>query len=356
MPSRNIRDLSFATFNLYNLHLPGAPIYTDRDGWSVAEFERKVAWSADLLHILAADVIGFQECWSREALARVFEQAGLADEYDLVARDCDPPAIQVALAVRRGLLRNEPRWIEAFPETCRFVDMKEARDAEETISLTIEKFSRPLLRVQIQPRGRSPKPPPVTIYVVHLKSKAPARLRSDNDSPVLAHHGEIARSVAAHVRRIAEAGALRSILDAEMTGNNDPLVVLGDLNDGTLSISTELVTGSPGYRIFAKIRKGERSDRGLYTVEKLQQLASFRHVYYTHIYEQQMESLDHILVSDCFYDNARNRLWSFAGMTVFNDHLAFETRVERVPFGVSDHGVVKATFDWNPAEDSGEES
>lgn len=156
-------------------------------------------------------------------------------------------------------------------------------------------------------------------------------------------------AVASHVRRMVEAGALRIIFDQQMRGNNDPVVVLGDLNDGTPAVSTELLTANPGYRVFAKSRAGVRSERGLYSVELLQQLRSFRDVYYTHIFRNKMESLDHILVSDAFYDNSENRKWSFREMRVMNDHLDLATKERLAAIGASDHGIVRAIFDWNPA-------
>lgn len=347
----NKRDVSFATFNLYNLNLPGQPIYADKDGWSQDEYDRKVRWTADKLRLLSADVIGFQECWDRAALEACFAAAGLDQDYDLVARNEDPRRIQVALAVRKGLLRGEPEWIEEFPADTRFENLKEARDASESVSVSIRKFSRPPLAVRIQPQGTGPKPPEITVFVAHLKSKGPTELRRESPlAPVLASHATIAKSVVSHVRRIVEAGAMRAILNGRMKGNDDPFVVLGDLNDGTLSISTELLSGNPGYRFFEKNRAGSKSDAGLYTVEKLQQLRSFRHVYYTHIFQQQMESLDHIMVSDAFYDHAVNRKWSFREMIVLNDHLVFDDKDSRTAIGANDHGIIRASFDWNPME------
>lgn len=343
------RDISFATFNLYNLNLPGQPIYSNTSGLSEGEFAVKAGWTADRLKLLDADVVGFQECWDAEALRRCFERAGLLDHYDIVARTLDPPRIQVALAARKGLLAGTPQWIESFPEAARFEGLREARDAREQVSVTISKFSRPPLRVTIQPSGKNPKPPAITVYVAHLKSKGPSALSFKAPKPpVLAAHPSIAQSVVSHVRRIVEAGALRAMLDTEMKGNSAPFVVIGDLNDGTLATSTELLTGQPGYRFFEKSKAGSKSDAGLYTVEKLQQLRSFRHVYYTHIFQQNLESLDHILVSDAFYDHSIARKWSFREMVVFNDHLAVEDPRERTELGSGDHGLVRAQFDWNP--------
>ena len=60
-----------------------------------------------------------------------------------------------------------------------------------------------------------------------------------------------------------------------------------------------------------------------------------------------MESLDHIMVSDSFYDHSSIRKWSFREMQVFNDHLT-ATEAERNRLGYNDHGIIVAQFDWNP--------
>ncbi|WP_282096584.1 hypothetical protein [Epibacterium ulvae] len=54
------RDLSFASFNLLNLHLPGKPIYGDTEGWDKDIFAKKVDFTARALTRLGADVIGVQ--------------------------------------------------------------------------------------------------------------------------------------------------------------------------------------------------------------------------------------------------------------------------------------------------------
>lgn len=343
------KDISIANFNLLNLNLPGRPIY-DRDGWTQAEYDAKLGFSERILDDIDADIVGFQECWNAEALAEILDRPALRGRYDLVARTTDPPGIQVALAVRKGMLRSEPDWIEDLPPDARFVDLKEARDARESVSVTIGRFSRPLLRVLVnKARGT----PDILVYVAHLKSKGPTTLRRDADNPVLRNHSFIARSVVSHVRRMVEAGAFRAILNSEMDGNDRPVVVLGDLNDGTTAVSTELLTGNPGYRFFAKSTAGRKSDLGLYTVEKLQQLRSFRHVYYTYVFRNQMESLDHILVSDSFYDHSAIRKWSFREMRVLNDHLT-ATDGERSRLGYNDHGIIVARFDWNPMVEEAE--
>lgn len=343
------KDISIANFNLLNLNLPGQPIYDD-PGWTQAQYDAKIAFSERILDDIDADIIGFQECWNADALAEIFDRPALRGRYDLVARTTDPPGIQVAIAVRKGMLQGPPEWIADLPVDSRFTDLREARDAKESVSVTIRKFSRPLLSVLV---NKADGAPDITVFVAHLKSKGPTALRDDDDNPVLRRHKFIAQTVVSHVRRMVEAGAFRAILNDTMRRNDKPVVVLGDLNDATTSVSTELLTGNPGYRFFAKSTAGSKSDTGLYTVEKLQQLRSFRHVYYTYIFQNQMESLDHILVSDSFYDHSSIRSWSFREMRVLNDHLT-ATESERKRLGYNDHGIIVARFDWNPMVEEAE--
>ena len=364
MPRDNMRDVCFATMNLLNLQVPGGFTYNE-DKPAIEDtpegralYDAKIAWSARTVERLDADVICFQELWAKQALEDVFAQVEGAGAYDLVARDA--PGIgkpQVAMAVRRD--RNgepmllEGDWIADFPGTFAMNNIREKFGAEEEISISINQFSRPVLRVRVQPEGRSPKPPAVTIYGCHLKSKGGTSLREvRRGETVLDHHYGLASSAVSHTRRVLEAGALRAILDEEMASLEDsdlsPTVVMGDLNDGTTSITTELLTAQPGYRLIAKSTAGATADKGLYTGETLQQYRSQRHVYYTYIFRNKLESLDHILTSEEFYDHSKKRHWSFRELEVINDHLNTTEKANSANAGTGDHGVVRAYFDWNP--------
>ncbi len=361
MPRTNMRDLSFATFNLLNLQIPGKTTYSgqppypdDDDGRRV--YQEKVKWTATQIRRLDAEVIAFQELWAKKALIDVFEEAGLKDDYDIIARDAPGTGRpQVALAVRKdrhghSQVQDGWEWIDTFPDHFTFDRLCESNGAEEEITVTINQFSRPILYAVIQPEGRSPKPPKISVYVAHLKSKGPARLSMADPRPeALEHYTAITKSAVAHIRRVMEAAAMRAMLDAVMKSEDDdaisPVVVLGDLNDDTLSVTNELLSGQPTYRLVEKSTAGRTSDKGLYSAERLQQYRSARHIYYTHIYKHKRESLDHILVSEEFYDHSRKRLWSFRELEVYNDHLNREAFEEE---GASDHGQVRAYFDWNP--------
>ncbi len=361
MPQSNMRDLSFATFNLLNLQVPGGltysnqPFFSDDDEGRSA-YDEKVKWTAKQICRLDAEVIAFQELWAKQALIDVFEEAQLRDAYDIVARDAPGRGRpQVALAVKKdrngkSQILDGWEWIENFPDNFKFDKLRESDGAKEEITITINNFSRPILHAMIQPEGLSPKPPKVSIYVAHLKSKGPARLSFANPKPdALKHYAKITKSAVSHIRRVMEAAAMRAMLDAVMKSEDEdaisPVVVLGDLNDDTQSVTNELLSDQPAYRMVEKSRAGRSSDKGLYSAERLQQYRSSRHVYYTHVYKHKRESLDHVLVSEEFYDHSHKRCWSFRELEVYNDHLNRKAFKEK---GVSDHGQVRACFDWNP--------
>ena len=144
------------------------------------------------------------------------------------------------------------------------------------------------------------------------------------------------------IRRIAEATALRILLDRAMEGNDKPTVVLGDLNDGQFTDTLAVLSGQPSFRVVAASTAGARSDTGLYTGVQLLQLRSLGDVYYTHEYRNVREVIDHVLVSEQFYDWSERRLWAFKEMRFLNDHVADGDRRR------SDHGQVVARFDWEP--------
>jgi predicted extracellular nuclease len=313
-------QLSIASLNLYNINLPGLKIYRDTDGWSVDEYNKKVAWTSSMIALLAADVCGFQELWHAQALKDVFDKAGMPADYDLlVPQGHAGQHIVCGAAVRKDLLVGDPVWIDKFPDN--FI-LRSAGDDPQTsdISVQVNTFSRPVLSFKIKPRsdGKS-----IHVYVAHLKSKTPTAIYREgwykDNNEYYSRHSEAIGSSLSTIRRTAEATALRMILTDEIKGNDNPVVVIGDLNDGQHSNTINILTGQPNYLLSGLSQGG--SDVDLYTAGTLQEYRSLRDVYYTHIYKNTRESLDHILVSQEFYDNSRKRIWAFKGMEVFNDHL-----------------------------------
>jgi len=234
--------------------------------------------------------------------------------------------------------------VDPFPPELR---LESSGDDAQTpdVRVTIPHFSRPVLHFQLALRDQ---PPLTEVFVAHLKSKLPERVDDepwfDADEAAFKPHANALGSALATIRRTAEATALRILLTKAMKGTVTPVIVLGDLNDGQHSNTVNILTEQPRYLV-GDSRGG--TDIGLYTAQTLQEYRDTRDVYYTHVHEDLRESLDHVLVSEQFYDNSRRRLWLFDGLAINNDHLDDADHRRR---GTSDHGVVRVDFVWRPVQ------
>lgn len=291
---------SVATFNLYNLQLPGEPMNPGQRPWTAEEFDRKLTWTGGQLRALDADIVGLQELWHRDALLQVLERGGLSDVYDVLADPADGGRIVCGALVRRGLLRGEPDWIDVFPDAMRLETNDHSDLQAPAISVNIAGFSRPVLRFQVALRDA---PPLTEVFVTHLKSKLPTRIDEeswfDADPDLYKPHATALGAALSTIRRTAEATALRVLLSGAMKGTTTPVIVLGDVNDGQHSNTLNILTEQPRYLV------GESTggaDIGLYTAQTLQEYRDTRDVYYTHVHEDLRESLDHVLVSEQLYD------------------------------------------------------
>lgn len=338
-------DISFGTFNLYNLTEPGRAIYDDKEGWTQAQYDAKIAWSGATVARLAPDVLGVQELWHAASLAAVFEASGLAADYDLLTpSDAAGTGIVCAAAVRRGLLVGSPDWITDFPPKFRLESTGDDPQTPE-IAVRLAGFSRPVLHFQVKPRGKSPA---IHVYVCHFKSKAPTAVYRERwykaDKPTYSANQTSLGSALSTIRRTAEAAALRWIITERARNTDDPVVVLGDLNDGQHSNTLAIVTAQPNY--LKPFSRPAGADAALYSAQALQQLQSLSDVYYTHVHQQARESLDHVLVSEQFYNGSKKRIWAFDELVIENDHL---NRDDHKDSGTSDHGVVRVQFRYSPA-------
>jgi endonuclease/exonuclease/phosphatase family metal-dependent hydrolase len=338
------KELSFATCNLFNINEPGLAMYRNAEGWTREEYDRKVDFLARALLFVEADVWGFQELWHRKSLVNVFKKAKLQTEYEILCPDeHQGEKIICAAAVRKDLLVGEPEWIEVFPE--KFVLVGSGDDPQTPeIAVRLRSFSRPVLHFAIKPRADSGV---IQVYVAHLKSKLPAPVDKEGwfrgDREYYKHHRAGLGGALSTIRRTAEAAALRMMMTDLIKGNDDPVVVLGDLNDDKGTNTLNILTEQPNYLM--GLSTGG-SDVGLYSAGTLQLYRSERDVYYTHIHQNNRESLDHILVSQEFYDNSKKRIWAFDGAQIMNDHL---NRDDPKETGATDHGIVKARFIYKPA-------
>jgi predicted extracellular nuclease len=347
------KEFSVATFNLFNLQEPNKPMNRGQKKWTAAEFNLKVQWTVWQLVTLDPDIVGLQELWSKKALDVVLNYNYgtaaapklLKDTYEPLSTPATGKKIVCGALVRKELLAGEPEWVDKFPEATRLELHEDPNDPQAPqIKVAIKAFSRPVLRFQVKLRDDQP---PTEVFVTHLKSKLPTDVSEEawfaSDAGTFKPHQTALGAGISTIRRTAEAVALRVMLTEVMKGTTTPVIVLGDINDGQHSNTANILTEQPRFLV------GEAtggSDVGLYTAQTLQEYRDTRDVYYTHVHQDLRESLDHVLVSEQFYDNSRKRVWLFDGLVINNDHLNFENHRET---GTGDHGVVKVSFKFNPA-------
>jgi predicted extracellular nuclease len=328
-------NVKIGTFNVLNLARVGEPYYDDTPPYTATEFDKKADWIAEQLRRMDADVVGFQEVFHADALREVCTRSGRFGPDDTVvapgADGLSGPRVGFASTLP---LAGEAEPIERFPDG---VDVP-----AEGIALPGGTFSRPVLRARVvldEATGTT-----CTVFVVHLKSKRPTVAPGAVDHDPREEALGKARSL---VRRAAEAVALRLLLLSEIVDNDQPAIVLGDLNDGTRAVTTDVVMGDAPSRFWPPPQQPELRqaywDRLLYSAHELVSRRTGRDVSYTHIFSGHYDNLDHILVSQEFYERNPARIGDAVDLRYFNDHLVdsqlSDDRRDRI---VSDHAQLVA--------------
>jgi len=330
----NIKTIKVGTFNLMNLMLPNQTVFGSI-GYTPEEFNRKQSWVNFMLNQMNADVIGFQECFHKQALLSIINGNRNYRDAEVVIADETGDQPRVALLSRYPI--EDVEVFDRFPPES--IIHVQPRGVYQKIFLPFDTFSRPVLKVdvRIKPFGV------VTFYVVHLKSKRPIFYDGENENnPV-----DLAKAnVRSLMLRAAESCAVRSLLMRSMRNQNRPVVVFGDVNDTGNSVTTRIISGEvPQHKLSDSVKQSVW-DVLLYHVKDIQARRSYQDFYYTHIHNGMYESLDHIMVSqELVTENPRN-VGRVGMVKVFNDHLVDRTFTDQKSDKCkSDHGVVTCTLE-----------
>jgi predicted extracellular nuclease len=323
------QELRFATFNVCNLALPGVKFYDDVLPYTVEEYEAKTTWLAAQIDRLDADVIGFQEIFSLQALKDVLAKTRNYRQAIQVGNDSAAPPAKLtpglALVSRLPLAGSTVSHAE-FPRQLS-VPLPDGGSVSN-------RFMRPVLHAQVAVSSELA----IHVFVVHLKSKRPdfheGELEVDSSQFGLA-------TLRSLIRRGAEALGLRYLLTDVAKGDRIPMVVLGDFNDVSDSVSSQLVMGngrSPvqvfDERLFDSYRIQTRRD-------------PLRNLGYSSRHDNRYETIDHILVTEDFNPASRYAIGEVLEVLYLNDHLTL------LPPQASDHGQVMARIRLYGANEPG---
>ncbi len=395
-------SITLGSFNLRNL----VPASTDalahffynsrgKNAYWPEQYAQKRDWIADQLANMGAPIVGFQELFAPEPLEDAIEHSPFRGAKLLMAGEAQwrdtryrgaPARIyalpRVGLMVGGGCEVLSWQTLEHFPE-----EMDFGRSIEEDsgrvwrLGLSdgdapLRQFNRPVLRARLRlpakfrsvqgvPKGETAE---ITVLVAHLKSKR--SIASDAVETLEEHLLESAIGQARSLTlRALEAAALRGYVLRELRDHPDvPVILMGDLNDGPRSVTTQTSGGLDRAFLPAKFGKNGNFRRAqnaavdyqLHSAFDLQTRRSHRDVYYTHVYDGYYDLLDHIMVSRHFVPSwARDGqgsapLGKVGTLRVYNDHLLNaelddlrSSDVGRYLHTRSDHGQVAVRLDWS---------
>lgn len=309
------QEIRFATFNVYNLALPGMLCYANLAPCTTAEFEAKTDWIAYQIDRLDADVIGFQEIFSQAALRHALaKSARYADAqhigFDPIAHDGQ---LTPSVALVSRLPVGEVKTYSALPH-----QLAVALPGDGKV---MTRFTRPVLHVQVALSEALV----AHVFVLHLKSQRPDYGGgTDQNNPYQSDLGYL-RSL---VRRGTEALGLRYLLIDCIRQGRVPLVVMGDFNDVAGAVTSRIVMGED------RPDQNDFDDR-LFDSHRIQLRAdSLRNVSYSTLHQGQFQTIDHILVSEEFNPASRRAVGEVLEVLYLNDHIQL-ARPE-----TSDHGQV----------------
>ena len=331
-PQSAYATLTVATCNVLNLALPGRHFYPGQEPYSQSEYERKVGWLGERFQTLNADVLAVQEVWDEAALQEAVNRSGLRYKFVSV------PGAENGLG--QGGAQGTPRVglvtrlaVEAVES---LIDFPPQAVVNVPGLGPYTRFERPPLHATLRLKNG----PCLHVITAHFKSKRPKFLSDaqgnpteDRDDPAVQALGGL-RSL---IMRGAEALAVRLKVIELLSRTREPLVMMGDLNDGPHSVTTQLVaaTSQVAYDRGAY-------DNALFSAWDVQgESALRRDVAFSHIHQGFPEVLDQVLVSEEFTAKSRRAIGEVKRVEVFNDHL-FEGRSRTV----SDHGFVRALIRW----------
>ncbi|MCD6252369.1 MAG: endonuclease/exonuclease/phosphatase family protein [Psychrobacter sp.] len=331
------KQFYIATANLLNLANPNRIYYDNAPAYTDKEYQHKLRGISDLLAKAHADIIAVQEVWDSKALEALAVSLGFQPEHvviPLASNESASPYTQGKGAQHTPAVGIISRFKQLESRLLEDVVPKAVIDIPDIGPY--QRFNRPPLLLRVNAYGQ-----PITIITAHLKSKRAFFLRDENGA-LLEDMDDPNIRVRAKLRslcmRAAEAASIRLSIIERLHHTREPLILLGDMNDVTGSVTTQLMseTGEVNYD------KSMR-DVALFDAARIQaRYGWMKDVAYTHIYQGMPEVIDQLFVSEEFLPDSKFSLGRVERVDYFNDHLKWDY-ADRV----IDHGIIRAHIKLN---------
>lgn len=322
------RVMTWNVQNLLGIDHPDGPDTLD-------ELDAKIQALADIVDIARPHVLALQEVGDDAVVAR-FQQALTWRLPHRALGVPDDRGIRVAFCSARVIRRPTDVW--DFPPRLSPVQVGDDPPGPGGPA-TILGMGRGALDITVRANSRD-----VRVVNCHLKSKLlsfPGPRFFTRDEDERARFGAYAL-----YRRAAEATTIRTwMTDAiDGRGENDPVILLGDMNDEVVAATTQILNGPPGSEIGT--RGFASSDRG--DAHRLFNLAPLipPELRATRVFRGRGELIDHIFATHFLVMEGRTvdvtTLSALGGPLPSIDEDPRDTRGDPG----SDHAAVLATFDF----------
>ena len=328
----NHKQFYIATANLLNFANPDRLYYPNAPAYSEDEYSHKLRGITDLLSKAHADIIAVQEVWDSEALTALAVSLGFKPEHvviPLASNDSESSYTQGRGAQDTPAVGIISRFAHLESNLLEEVSPKAVIDIPD-MGL-YQRFNRPPLLLRVDAFGQ-----PITIITAHLKSKRAFFLR-DEAGNLIEDMNDPNIRIRAKLRslcmRAAEAASIRLFIIEKLQHTREPLILLGDMNDVTESVTTQLLTETGEVNYDKSMR-----DIALFDAARIQaRYGWMKDVAYTHIYQGMPEVIDQLFVSEEFLPDSKFSLGQVERVDYFNDHLKWDY-ADRV----IDHGIIRA--------------
>ena len=326
------KQFYIATANLLNFANPNRIYYENAPAYSDNEYQHKLRGISDLLAKAHADIIAVQEVWDSNALEALAVSLGFKPEHvviPLASNDNASPYTQGKGAQKTPAVGFISRFEQLETSLLEQIEPKAVIDVPDIGPY--QRFNRPPLVLRVNAYRQ-----PITIITAHLKSKRAFFLRDDNGN-LLEDMDDPNIRVRAKLRslcmRAAEAASIRMSIIQRLHHTREPLILLGDMNDVTGSVTTQLMTETGEVNYDKSMR-----DVALFDAARIQaRYGWMKDVAYTHIYQGMPEVIDQLFVSEEFLPDSKFSLGQVERVDYFNDHLKWDY-ADRV----IDHGIIRA--------------
>ncbi|MCG3859716.1 endonuclease/exonuclease/phosphatase family protein [Psychrobacter sp. Ps2] len=331
------KQFYIATANLLNFANPNRTYYENAPAYNDKAYEHKLQGLTDLLAKAHADIIAVQEVWDSNALEALAVSLGFKPEHAVIPLASNNNA---SIYTKGMGAQNTPAVgiISRFEqlETSLLEDIAPKAIIDVPDIGPYQRFNRPPLVLRVDAYGQ-----PITIITAHLKSKRAFFLRDENgdlledmDDPNIRVRAKL-RSLC---MRAAEAASIRMSIIERLQHTREPLILLGDMNDVTGSVTTQLMTETGEVNYDKSMR-----DVALFDAARIQaRYGWMKDVAYTHIYQGMPEVIDQLFVSEEFLPDSKFSLGYVERVDYFNDHLKWDY-ADRV----TDHGIIRAKIKLN---------